>query len=159
IRTTLWLKSTKMGQLFSSWLERSGKADQDQDMAYFRRRCLGADDPRADRTRQLFRLNLEEICKIATAHGSKVLLSTVAVNLKDCPPLGSLHRPDLSAIERTDWQRAFDLGVQAEKEGDYQAALGRYLEAAKIDDHFAELHFRIARCQLATRDRAEAKKH
>src|SRR5262249_24184045 len=37
--------------------------------------------------------------------------------------------------------------------------IAEYLQAVGIDDHYAELHFRLARCYLATGNIAQAQKH
>ena len=80
--------------------------------------------------------------------GAGVIVSTIGVNLRDCPPLGSLHRTDLTASQREQWERLCREGMQFERAGDAAQALSRYREALEIDDHYAELHFRVARCQL-----------
>ena len=74
------------------------------------------------------------------------MLSTVAVNLRDFPPLASLHRSDLAAEDLAKWESLYKAG------GDLEAgrplaggASSEYEAAAKIDDRFAELQFRIGR--------------
>ncbi len=39
------------------------------------------------------------------------LVSTVGVNLRDCPPLGSLHRGNLALSERQQWDRLYQEGI------------------------------------------------
>ena len=101
IRANVWLKSTRVGQLLGdamSWLH-SGKGSPTawQGMEMFLGNQVAADDPRLTAVYDNFRQNLVDICGIARRAGAGVILSTVAVNLKDCPPLASLHRSDLSA--------------------------------------------------------------
>ena len=85
LRLITWAKTTRTAQLFGS----PGRgAEAPQDMPFFRARRIAADDPRRLAILDNFRANLRDIC--AAARGAKVLVSTVAVNLRDCPPLGSL---------------------------------------------------------------------
>jgi len=56
------------------------------------------------------------------------------------------------------WQSAFDAGVEAEAAGNSAQAISRYQEAAALDDHYAELHFRLARCQFALGQFDEARR-
>jgi tetratricopeptide (TPR) repeat protein len=68
----------------------------------------------------------------------------VPVNLRDCPPFASRHRPDLGAEDRDAWQRAFERGAQAADEGRPDDAVAAWTEAAAIDDRHAELMYRLA---------------
>src|SRR5438552_295582 len=88
-----------------------------------------------------------------------LLLCTVGVNLQDCPPFASLHRPDLSPADETTWNGLYAAGVSLETEGRWADAAAQYQEAGRRDDGFAELHFRLARCWLALGRDAEARDH
>src|SRR5436305_12524172 len=96
-----------------------------------------------------FQQNLEDILQLASASGARVLLSTVASNLKDCPPFASLHRPDLTPAQQAEWDKLYQAGIHAEKTTNYDEALADYQQAAQLDNHFAELFFRLGRCQRA----------
>src|SRR5439155_12313701 len=87
-----------------------------------------------------------------------VLVSTVGVNLKDFPPLGSLHRA-LTETERAHWDSIYKEGIVAENAAHYEQAISLYLDAARLDDHFAELHFRLARCYFASGQFSDAQRH
>src|SRR5205814_9379131 len=86
-----------------------------------------------------FQKNLKAIMELGIAHGASLVLSTVAVNLKDCAPFGSQHRPDLAGSERLQWDHLSAAGVQAEAAGNTKAALKQYEAAANLDDHYAEV--------------------
>lgn len=146
-----WAKRTRLGQLLTGALQ-SALEKGSQDMAYFRAHSLPADDPLREKNRDNFRANLEDILETARVTGAKVILSTVAVNLRDFAPLASLHRPNLSANERAKWDAAADAGAELERTGRVDQAIAKYLEAAQIDDHFAELHYRLGRCYWSKRD-------
>ncbi len=79
--------------------------------------------------------------------------------LRDCPPLGSLHRRDLTEPQRQEWEQLYRQGVALETTGDPKQAILCYERTAALDDHYAELHFRLARCQLRAGDRDAAKRH
>ena len=61
-----------------------------QDMEFFRKHRLQPDDWRREAVRRNFAANLEDICRAGTKAGAKVIVSTLPVNMKDFPPLGSL---------------------------------------------------------------------
>lgn len=162
IRASQWAKSTRLGQLMVSL----GSSTQDppqrtpeQDMAYFREHRLRADDWRRKAPLANFHANLEAISGAAARAGARLILCTVPVNLKDCPPLASLHRPDLADADRARWEEACAQGAQLESAGQHQEAIRRYAAAAALDDHYAELHFRLGQCYLAADDTNQARKH
>lgn len=155
------LKRTKLVQLGESWMARAFKKGPapEQDMEFFRRQRIALDDPRRDSVYKNFALNLRDICRSATSAGAKAIVCTVGANLRDFPPLGSLHRTGLSPIQAKEWEQSFDAGKEAEARHQFAAALDHYAKAARIDDHFAELHFRLARCAEAVGKMDDAKRH
>jgi tetratricopeptide (TPR) repeat protein len=84
--------------------------------------------------------------------GIPVVVSNVAVNVKDNPPFASMHSTKLDDADRARWQEALDAGIAFETNGNRHAAMERYSAALEIDDRHAELHFRLARLQLAAGD-------
>jgi tetratricopeptide (TPR) repeat protein len=161
IRTSVWLKSTRIGQLLgdvAGWLRsRKGSATTWQGMEMFLGNQVAADDPRLPAAYDNFRQNLLDICGAARRARAGVILSTVAVNLKDCPPFASQHRSDLPAEDLTKWKSLYECGVELESKKDWPAATAKYSAAAQIDDRFAELQFRLGRCLAASRRSAEAR--
>ena len=170
IRASQFARQTRLGQLLVSLaggLLRPAGESQTQDMAFYRKHCLRADDRRREITLANFQANLEDICRAATRGGrggpaqagvpggGRLILATVPVNLKDCPPLESLHRPGLAEAEQVRWTAAFEQGIQLESQGRHSEAIQQYSFAAGIDDHYAELHFRLGRCFLALGDYAQ----
>ena len=105
-----------------------------------------ADDPRMEKMYSHFRENLGDICEAARKSGARVILCTVASNLGDCAPFGSAHRSNLSGAETAAWEETYNAGVALEAKGDCAQAAAKYQEAARLDDHFADLHFRLGRC-------------
>jgi tetratricopeptide (TPR) repeat protein len=95
-----------------------------------------------------YRRNLSDICGVARRARAALVLSTVAVNLRDCPPLGSLHRSDLTPEDLARWESIYKAAGELQAGNRSQEALEQYEAAAKIDDRFAELQFRIGECLM-----------
>jgi len=160
LRTGQRLKATKLCQLFeSAWHRLHHPARKTQDMEFFRQHRFAADAPGKELIYANFQANLEEICRVTRASGAKVIVSTVGANLKDFPPLGSLHRTGLNEAAKTTWESAWATGIAAEAAGQQETALRSYGEAVRIDDHFAELQFRLGRVCLATGQFQAAQEH
>jgi tetratricopeptide (TPR) repeat protein len=153
IRASLAVKATKTGQMLEQLLGRMGPSAATQKswggMNMFKNQQLRSNDPGRLRTYDNFAGNLEAILQAGRKAGVPVILSTVASNLKDCPPFASLHRRDLDESQKADWERYFNAGVLLEKNDNMDAALKFYARAAAIDSEFAELDFRMATCELA----------
>jgi tetratricopeptide (TPR) repeat protein len=106
-------------------------------------------DPSLRVVRDSFRRNLDAIVDEGRKHGAKIVLSTVACNLKDCAPFGSLHRADLASADLVKWEKFSDDGISAQAGGKFAEALEFYRQAAKLDDTYAALRFREGECLLA----------
>jgi tetratricopeptide (TPR) repeat protein len=161
IRLQHSIKRTKLAQLGNSFLARmstGGKAAE-QDMEFFRRQRLAFDDPKREPVYRNYASNLRDICRLAEAAGAQALVCTVCVNLRDFPPLGSLHRRDWNSEQQERWEQFFAAGVAAEARRDLPAALTNYENAVRLDDHFAELLFRLARGYETVGKLNEARQH
>lgn len=163
IRAGLALKTTRIGQLLDSlrgtaaWKTSAVNSDW-EGMRAFVDYKVAASDPRLGSVYGNYGRNLKDIIAAGQNSGAKIVLSTVAVNLKDCAPFASLHRPDLSESCLKDWQRLFDSGMNAQISADFHEAATDYDEAEKTDDTFAELRFRRGQCALALNDTKAAQK-
>jgi tetratricopeptide (TPR) repeat protein len=149
-RLSVSLRATRLGQLATSingvWRGAGEVPREWKGMEFFLGNRLVENDARVDRAAEYFSHNLSDICRIGRRAGAKVLLCTVGVNLKDCPPFASAHRAGLESSREHAWD---DLYREAgEARGDVAQALKNLAEAERIDDQFAELHFRIGRIQL-----------
>lgn len=154
LRLAQWIKTTRLAQslepAISKWRHVDGHDEiQGQDMNFFRSHRLALDDLRREAVYDNFKRNLSDTCREALQSGAKVVLSTVAVNLQDSPPFASLHRKDLSSNALAEWEQVYGKGVAAETENRTDEAIECYRKALSLDDHFADLHFRIARCFFA----------
>jgi tetratricopeptide (TPR) repeat protein len=153
IRANIWLKSTRTGQLIGNAIQHvRGSSDLSawRGMEMFMANQVAADDPRLKAVYDNFHQNLTDLCAAARRSGAPVILSTVAVNLKDFPPFASKHRPDLSADDLAKWDAVYQAGVELESKSQWREALAKYEAAAQIDGQFADLAFRKARCLAAS---------
>jgi tetratricopeptide (TPR) repeat protein len=119
---------------------------------------VAATDPRLAKTYDYFARNLSDIIRLGREAGAGVVVSTVAVNLKDCAPFASAHRPGLPAGTLEQWNRSYQSGIEAQKAGHYALAAREFADAARSDDAFADLRFRQGQCALALRDVDEARR-
>jgi len=146
-------KRMRTGQLLRRLLGANPQARQarkvDRDDGFFQTKWVAYDDPARACVYRNFQVNIERICRLGLNAGAQVVVATIGVNLRDCPPLGSLHREGLAPAEREQWEALCREGAQFETSGDLARALASCEKALAIDDHYAELHFRVARCRLA----------
>ncbi|MEI7837024.1 MAG: tetratricopeptide repeat protein, partial [Planctomycetota bacterium] len=161
IRARGRLMATRIGQLLTDIAGRFRPSGKDftewRGMEMFVKNPVAADDPRLATTYEDFRKNLTDICGVARNAGAAVVLSTVAVNLKDCPPLGSQHRPDLTPEDLKQWDALYKEGSALESDGKGREAIEKFLAAEKIDAGYAELQFHLGRCLAAGGERAAAR--
>jgi tetratricopeptide (TPR) repeat protein len=106
-----------------------------------------------------FEKNFAEIAEVGINSGAQVLLCTVSVNLRDCPPFGSLHTGTLTPAERQQFEKALTNGMALMSDYHPGAAIENFQAAAKIDADFAEMQFRWAQCLLQMTNHAAAREH
>jgi tetratricopeptide (TPR) repeat protein len=157
IRASIFARSCRLGQL----LERGGETErrETQDEAFFLAHRAGPQDSARLTVNENFHINLRDICALASPGGTQVLVSTVAVNLADCPPFGSLHRPGLPVADLAQWEQFCQSATAAESAGRWAEALQQYQFALQLDDQFAELHYRLGTCYAAAGDAGRAREH
>jgi tetratricopeptide (TPR) repeat protein len=160
IRAGLRLRATRTGQL----VDRAIRSLQPQEtsktwrgMGMFMDNAVASDDPRLLTTYDNFGQNLRDILSTARRAEAPVVLSTVAVNLEDCPPFASRHRTGLRPDELQAWESTYRAGVELEERQEWPEALARYESAARLDDRFAELQFRMGTCLTALGRQREAR--
>ena len=163
IRGALALKTLRTGQLLDATLLRaqrsSGEKSEWAGMEMFLDQQVRADHPRMNGVYRHFERNLADMIQAGRRSGASVVLSTVAVNLRDCAPFASLHRANLSGADKTKWNEHYQLGLKAQETSNHQEAAARFEEAAQLDNTFAELRFRQGQCALALGKTAEAQQH
>ena len=152
------LRGSRFGQwVAANFKKGNGQPEEWNGMEMFLNNPVTQDDPRMQTVYKHYRNNLRSMFKIGTKHDVPVVISTVAVNLKDNAPFSSRHKADFADRELEMWQDNYARGIEMQKQNRFDQALGLFREALKLDDHYADLHFRIAACYLATGQRELAK--
>ena len=159
IRAGLALKKLRIGQLAEDVRYRIGgksRLRRWEGMEMFLKQQVGADDPRLAKVYQHFETNLRDIIETGSRAGAKIVLSTVASNLKDCPPFASVHAPRFS--KTNDWDAAYREGIERQGETNHAQALELFRRTAGLDDRHAQLQFGLAQSQLELGRTNEARK-
>lgn len=158
VRASLTIKETRTGQLLEALISRKPAAGQEwAGMSAFLSNQVRHDAPGMTRVYSHFARNLQDMLNIAKLHGTRVVLCSVASNLRDCAPFGSQHQPSLPAPQQLNWERVFKAGIEAQGQNHHTEAAQLFEEAAKIDHHFAELQFRLGLSRLALGQEPDAR--
>ena len=160
IRLILTIKSTRLGQLMDALIStlKSSTPKKWRGMEMFVNSRLAYDSPARLRAYRNFNGNLQDILMTAHKAGVPVILSTVAVNLKDCAPFASVHSAGLDENHASEWNELYERGIKLEDSGSYGEALALYQKAAGIDPQFADLQFRMGDCELALTNAERARR-
>ena len=161
IRASVALKTTRTGQLLD-WLRQASQrtpADKSEwgGMRMFLDQKVSADNPRLRAVYRNFQRNLAEIIRIGRNSGAGVVVSTVAVNLRDCSPFASLNGANLAGPQPAEWEGLLKQGIEAQQAGDWRKAERLFRSAAQIDNNFADLRFRLGQSALALGELDEAR--
>lgn len=156
IRSSIFLRSTRIGQLVTK-LGAQKKSWQGMEM--FLDKQVRANSPLMEQVYANYERNLRDTIAAGRAAGAQVIVATAATNLEDCAPFASAHRDGITQVEESEWSSLVQRGDQLEAAGSFSAALEMYRSAAKIDDEYAELEFRIARCLKNLGDVKSANQH
>ena len=160
VRLNLAIQRTRIGQLLVD-ISRKLKGHHVNGswggMNMFVGNQLRANDPRKEMVYQNFERNLNDIVKAGLDSGAKILLNTVAVNLRDCPPFGSLTNTSLPAVDRAHLDQLFSAACTNEAQSNFAGAAQEFEQAAKLDPLFPELHYRWGECLLALTNYAGAR--
>ncbi|MFZ0826682.1 MAG: tetratricopeptide repeat protein [Verrucomicrobiia bacterium] len=162
VRLNLAIQEARLGQLLIE-LSRCFKGKSTNaawgGMKMFLGNQLRPDDPRKEAVYENFERNLNDIVRAGLDSGAKILLNTVAVNLRDSPPFASLANRNLSVGDRARFKKMFAEVGLSEAQGDFAAAAQQCEQAAQLDPQFPELQFRWGECLLALTNFAAAREH
>jgi tetratricopeptide (TPR) repeat protein len=124
-------------------------------MEMFTHSQVQPNDPRRQIVHKSFEKNLYDIVQAGLASDAKIVLSTVAVNLKDCPPFGTASSDDSPAT----YEKAFQEGTRAAAQGDFTDAQSNFQKAIEILPDSAEARFQLATCLLRLTNTIAARSH
>lgn len=152
VRASLAFQATRTGQwleaLRERWLPSAPTPETWAGLKMFLEARIPPRDPRREAVYRNFAANLNDILEAGVRAGAKVVLSTVASNLKDCGPFASLPAPTTPASAERERDQAIGRGQAREATGDLAGALAAYEQAAAASPDFAETAFRQGRCLL-----------
>lgn len=152
IRLSVALRGTRTGQWLGRLIGRfrgsGARKPEWGGMSMFVHDGVRGDDPRLQAVYANFRANLQGISDIARRAGVPVLFCTVVANWKDCAPFFSLHRADLPAGERAEWEKVFRPGVLAWRLGRREHARILLTQALRLDDQYADTWYLLGRIDL-----------
>jgi len=162
IRLNLMTQQTRVGQLLMSLARklRGGAAGASWGgMEMFVGNRLAPDDPRREMVYRNFQRNLKDILQAGLDSNAKIILNTVAVNLRDCPPFASLSDTNLSVADRTAGEQYYQEGIAAGQQGHFEDAAKLLNQAAGRDGSSADLQFHLGACLLQQTNLAAAREH
>ena len=102
VRLVTALRRTRTGQLIENWAHRmrqDAPAAAWGGMQMFLQNEIPPDSPLKETVYRNFAKNLDEIVRAGTDSGARVLLNTVAVNLRECPPFATVGETNVPATE------------------------------------------------------------
>ncbi len=163
IRISVAVQKSRIGQLLMSLVRklssRSVTSASWGGMQMFLQSQIAPSDPRKNTVYNHFQKNLDGMLEAAGHSRAHVLFSTVAVNLKDCPPFASMMNSSLPQSERSQLEQLLAQGTRAQADGDFTNAATFFDRISKLDPLFAEAQFRLAGCELALGQSNDARSH
>ena len=163
VRLGLALQETRIGQALAALGRRlrtkSSATPSWGGMQMFLGNQVPPDAPARETVYRNFQANLNDILRAGCNSGTRIILSTVAVNLKDCPPFASVSNTNPPAEDRARFEQLFRKGVTLEGQGQFAEAARDYEQAAKLDPLPAEVQFRWGRCLLQLTNDSAARQH
>jgi tetratricopeptide (TPR) repeat protein len=156
VRSSIFFRSTRIGQLVTKL---GAQKKEWRGMELFLDQQVPASSPLMKNAYTNFEQNLRDTIAVARKVGAKVIVATVATNLEDCAPFASLHRDNLAPDDLRSWSALVQRASDLEAANSYDEALKLYSSAAGIDDDYAELEFRIARCLRSLGHYKAAREH
>jgi tetratricopeptide (TPR) repeat protein len=151
VRLSLAVQRLRLGQLLMALIRKlngdSSKTAAWGGMKMFMQNQVAPGDPHRTAVERNFEQNLRDILRAGLGSGAKVILNTVAVNLKDCPPFASYTNSNLPAADTAVLSRTLEQAFVAEQKGDPGNAAQFYEQAAKLEPQSAQVHFALGSCQ------------
>ena len=162
VRLVTAIRRTRTGQLVTELSRRFGHGARSTSwggMEMFLQNQVAPDSPLKQTVYRNFQKNLDDIVRAGLGSGAKILLNTVAVNLRDCPPFASLLNSNLPPADRAQFDSLYAEACQGEGQSNFATATQLFEQAAKLEPHDADLQFRWGQCLLAQTRFADAREH
>ena len=154
VRTLLALRATKLGQLTEALLARlrpTGPGSPAwQGMKTMAEHPVPPADPARETVYHNFERNLEAIVRTGLRARARILLCSVASNLRDCPPFASIQPNALPPDRAASWSNLWLQAVAAQANTNHTEATALLEQALPLALTSAELHYRLAHSALYT---------
>ncbi|MBN8248627.1 MAG: tetratricopeptide repeat protein [Verrucomicrobia bacterium] len=124
----------------------------------FLERPIPPDHPALPQTRAAFAANLRDIIRTGLGAGARILVGTMAVNLPDCPPLGSRWSTDTNLPGLGAWAAAVDAARAADDAADVTLAVSAWTNAVALRPDDAESRFRLGQARLNAGEFSEGRR-
>ncbi len=163
VRLNLALQKFRLGQLLVDVGRKLKGKETGREawggMKMFSGNLVPPNDPRKQTIYRNFDKNLRDILRAGLDSGAQVLLSTVAMNLKDCPPFGSQINDGISARDRDQVDQLMTAGNSLAEHGDWAGAVKSYEQADQFKPQSADLDFRLGNSLWRLVNRPAARLH
>ena len=152
VRMALAAQKMKVGQLLAALAAKingSSRAPNWGGMKMFMSNRVPPGDPHRAQVNRNFRSNLETILQIGLGKDAKILLNTVAVNLRDCPPFASMVDSNLPAATVATVRENQGKAYAAETNGAFAEAVGIYESLTHLEPQSSQLQYNLGEAYLA----------
>ena len=163
VRLATGLQRTRTGQLFTDWTRhlrgQSTGTTSWGGMQMFLNHEIAPDNPLKETVYRNFQKNLDDIVTAGMRSGAKVLLNTVAVNLRECPPFASATNLNLTPADRAQCEQSLAAAQLAAAVGDFATAARGCAAAAQGEPDSAALQYFWGQSLLRQNDLPAARQH
>jgi tetratricopeptide (TPR) repeat protein len=160
VRMTLALKKLRLVQALAS-LRETWRGDHDgqawEGMKMFLENRIAPDDPKRDTVCQNFRANLDQILAAGERADVPIVLSTVAVNLREFAPFSAMPSRTAATTSASGLKEQAGTATAAQTAGKWAAAIQAYERALTMVPAHADIEFRLGQCQLALSNQVAAR--
>jgi tetratricopeptide (TPR) repeat protein len=153
VRFVTGIQKARVGQLFMAIARKvhgsPAKSPSWGGMQMFLQNQVAPDDSKKERVYRNFRENLGDMLQAGVKAKAKIILNTVAVNLKDSPPFASLLNSNTPAGEQEKFDESLAKARARESQRDFIQASRLYEETVRLQPLFADAHYHFAECLMA----------
>jgi len=162
VRLSLAAQRLRLGQLLMALIRKlNGDASKTGwgGMKMFLQNQVPPGDPRRAIVERNYQKNLRDILAAGLDARAKIIVNTVAVNLKDCPPFASFVNSNLPPTDAASLALALERASDSERQGDLTNSAQLYEHAVQLQPQLAQLHFALGTWQAQLGKFPAAREH
>jgi tetratricopeptide (TPR) repeat protein len=160
VRLSLALQRTRTGQLGRAIAAHFQKPPTDAaswaGMQMFLENQVAPDAPARAIAHRHFESNLSDILDAGLESNARIILNTMAVNLRECPPFAAVHSERVSAADRGRFEALMAAGRKFQSETNWTEAARHFAAAAELSPTRADAHYQHAVCLQSLGEEADA---